>query len=278
MTDRDGEYFLEKGNYGLRHYVHDRDEMAVCKLCWNNALPGGRTFPLIPEAGARSFGRIVTGPYARYALEYFYVADDLTSGKLIGYLTGAEGSFLETAEGQVSWATWRNSIAYRIAEEEFGEFSPKVCIPAYGFLEGVKFLYAVSLGPRAMQFLLHEKYNSDREMPKLPPGPEYHLQVHKGYRGLGIGSELIEHFLKQLEGEEHKTVSAQVTVCERQKSLDYYRRMSVGGAPLWSIYDRRETNIYTPEEKEAWDLGPVVENLSLVAERKRLLTFVTRES
>ena len=87
-TSEDG-YLFEMGDYGLRLYVHDRDEEEVCKLCWSNALPGGRPLPLIPEAGARSFGRIVTGPFAKHASEHFYVVEDLASGKLIGYLTGA---------------------------------------------------------------------------------------------------------------------------------------------------------------------------------------------
>lgn len=67
-----------------------------------------------------------------------------------------------------------------------------------------------------------------------------------------------------------------MTVCEGQKTLAYYSRMRVGGEQLWQIFDRRETAIYTPEEKEAWGLGTRVENLTLVADRKRLLAFVER--
>jgi hypothetical protein len=50
--------------------------------------------------------------------------------------------------------------------------------------------------------------------------------------------------------------------------------MSVGGEQLWEIYDRRETAIYTSEEKERCGLGPLVENVSLLADRERLLAFV----
>ena len=277
MTACDGNYFFQMGNYGFRLYAHDRDEEDVCRLCWRNALPGGRPFPLIPEAGALSLGRIVTGPFARSAPALFFVAEDLTSGKLIGYLTGTEGGAVATAEGEVPWAIWRNSTSQQIAADEFGEFSPKVYIPTYGFVEGVKFLYTVSLGQRAMRFLLHEEFNGESEMPELPASPEFHFQVEKRCRGQGIGCKLIEHFLSRLCDEEHNNVCAQVTVCEGQKSLAYYRRMSVGGKKLWNIYDRRETTMYTPDEKEAWGLGPVVENLSLVADRKRLLAFVTGE-
>jgi GNAT superfamily N-acetyltransferase len=277
MSRVEDEYILRMGSYGFRTYAHDRDEKDVCKLCWGNALPGGRPFPLIPEAGALSFGRIVTGPFARYAPELFFVADDLTSGRFVGYLSGADGSAVETAEGAIPWAAWRNRIARQIASDEFGEISPKVCIPAYGFVEGVKFLFTVSLGPRAIEFLLHEKFNGDREMPKLPAGPEFHFQVEKTHRGKGIGRKLVEHFLLQLKGEKFKKVCAQVTVCKGQKTLDYYRNMSLGGRRLWKIYDRRETAIYTPHEKEAWGLGTLVENISLTADRDTLLAFVRRD-
>lgn len=276
MTPHDDGYFLKRGNYGYRLYAHDRDEKDVCNLCWKNALPGGRPFPLIPEAGALSFGRVVTGPYARYAPAYFYVAEELTSGALVGYLTGTEGGAVETAEGEIPWVAWRNQIAQQIAADEFGTISPMVCIPAYGFVEGVKFLHTVSLGPRAVQFLLHLKFKGEREMPALPSGPEFHFQVEKGHRGQGIGRGFVEHFLSRFSGEEPKNIAAQVTVCEGQKSLAYYMRMTIGGEKLWQIYDRRETSIYTPDEKKAWDLGPLVENVSLVADRKRLLAFITR--
>jgi GNAT superfamily N-acetyltransferase len=278
MAPRDGEYFLVMGNYGFRLYAHDRDEEDVCKLCWKNALPGGRPFPLIPEAGSRSFGRIITGPFAKCAPTLFYVVDDLTSNRLVGYLTGAEGNAVETAEGAIPWGTHRDRIARQIASDEFGEISPKVCIPTFGFVEGVKFLYTASLGPRAIQFLLHEKLNGEREMPRMPAGPEFHFQVEKKYRGQGIGRKLIEHFVSRLSGRREKNLSAQVTVCQGQKSLSYYRSMSVGGKKLWKIYDKRETTIYTPDEKQAWGLGPRVENVSLVADRDRLLAFVRQES
>lgn len=269
-------YIVRQGSYGIRLYGHDRDEGEVCKLCWKNALPGGRPFPLVPEAGAVSFGRIVTGPFARYASEHFFVAEDLTTGRLVGYLTGAEGSAVQTSDGDIPWAVWRNKIAQQIAADEFGEISPKICIPAYGFVEGVKFLYTISLGARAIAFLLHEKFHGDEEMPNLPACPEFHFQVEKAHRGRGIGGKLIEQFLSRLAGDKYKMVCAQVTVCDGQKPLAYYKRMSVGGRKLWKVYDRRETAIYTPDEKDAWGLGPLVENVSLVADKERLLSSIRR--
>jgi hypothetical protein len=46
---------------------------------------------------------------------------------------------------------------------------------------------------------------------------------------------------------------------------------------LWEIYDRRETAIYTSEEKERCGLGPLVENVSLLADRERMLAFVRKD-
>ena len=270
MTD----YFLRSGDYGFRVYDHGRDEQGVCKLCWSNALPGGRPFPLIPAAGAVSFGRIVTGPFAKYASEYFFVADELSTGRLVGYLTGAEGSAVKTPDGNVPWMTWRDRKAEQIAANEFGELSYKIYMPGYGYLEGAKFLYTLSLGARAIQFLLHAKSNNAKEMPKAPDCPEYHFHVAKGHRGKGIGSRLIEHFLTRFPSGKYDKVCAQVTVCAGQKSLDYYRRMTLGGKKVWKVYDTRETQMYTAAEKKEWDLGPVVENVSLVAKKRRLLDFV----
>jgi len=276
LSERNSHYFLKTGSYGFRLYEHDRDEEAVCKLCWKNALPGGRPFPLIPEAGALSFGRICTGPFAEYAPAYFYVAEHLTTGELVGYLAGAEGSAVKTANGAIPWLQWRDSRAHRIAEDEFGDISPRLCTPADQVLEGTKLLYTMSLGPRAIQFLLHEKLNNDREIPNLPACPEYHFQVAKGHRGHGVGGTLVKHFVSRFTATAYKETSAQVTVCEGQVPLAYYERMSVQGEPLWRIYDRRETAIYTEDEKNAWGLGAVVENVSLVADKNRLLAFVRR--
>jgi GNAT superfamily N-acetyltransferase len=274
-TDQlDTQYFLTLGDYGFRLYDHDRDEHDVCRLCWSNALPGGRPFPLIPEAGALSFGRVVTGPFARCARKYFYVADDLNSGRLIGYLTGAEGSPIDTEDGKVPWMIWRDEIAEQIAEDEFGEVSLRLYVPAFAYLEGGKLLYTLSLGRRAVQFLLHAKFNNAMEMPKAPSCPEFHFHVAKGHRGLGIGSKLIEHFVSQFSENKYKKICAQVTVCEGQKPLQYYQRMSHQGKEVWKVYDKRETNMYTAAEKQEWDLGEVVENVTLVADKKRLLDFV----
>lgn len=272
VSERD--YFLKSGNYGFRVYDHDRDERGVCELCWSNALPGGRPFPLIPAAGAVSFGRIVTGPFAEYAGQYFYVADDLSSGQLVGYFTGAEGSAVETPDGKVPWMAWRDRRAEQIAENEFGELSYRLYMPGYGYLEGAKFLYTLSLGPRAIQFLLHAKYNNAKEMPKAPSCPEYHFHVAEGHRGQGIGSRFIHQFLTCFPSSRYDKVCAQVTVCAGQKSLDYYRRMTYRGKQVWSVYEKRETHMYTEAEKRAWDLGPVVENVSLVATKNHLLGFV----
>lgn len=274
MEDLDTRYFARLGNYGFRLYDHDRDERDVCKLCWSNALPGGRPFILIPEAGAISFGRIITGPFARYAPEYFYVADDLNSGGLIGYLTGAEGGPIKTPEGEVPWMEWRDKTAESIGEDEFGEISLKLYFPAYAYLEGGKLLYTLSLGRRAVQFLLHAKFNNAKEMPKAPPCPEFHFQVAKEHRGSGIGVKFVEHFVSQFPASRYKKVCAQVTVCEGQKTLSYYQRMAYRGKKIWKVYDKKETTLYTDAEKQEWGLGRVVENATLVADKKRLLAFV----
>jgi GNAT superfamily N-acetyltransferase len=267
-------YFARLGNYGFRQYDHDRDELDVCKLCWSNALPGGRPFALIPEAGAVSFGRVITGPYAKYAPEYFYVADDLNSGRLIGYLTGAEGGPITVEDEEVPWMEWRDKTAERIGENEFGEISLKLYFPAYAYLEGGKLLYTLSLGRRAVKFLLHTKFNYAKEIPKAPPCPEFHFHVAKEHRGLGIGSKFIEHFVSRFSASRYNKICAQVTICEGRKPLSYYKRMSYRGRRVWKVYDKKETTIYTDEEKRQWGLGPVVENATLVADRKRLLAFV----
>lgn len=278
MNSSESRYFLEMERYGLRLYDHDRDEAQVCKLCWSNALPGGRPFPLIPETGALSFGRIVTGPFAEYAGEYFYVVDELSTGMLVGYLTGAEGGAVQTENGKVPWMQWRDKAAERIAEQEFGEISLKLYLPVYGYLESRKFLHTLSLGSRAIQFLLHAKFNNTKEMPGAPDCPEYHFHVAEGHRGKGLGSKLIEHFAGQFSGKKYSKICAQVTVCEGCKSLDYYKQMVYRGKKVWKVYDRRSTAMYTAAERERWGLGPTVENVSLVASRKRLLAFVRQDS
>ena len=275
MDPADKQYLFKMGNYGFRVYDPVRDEEAVCKLCWSNALPGGRPFPLIPEAGAVSFGRIVTGPFAQYAGEYFYVVDALSTAEVVGYLTGAEGSDVQTKKGAVPWMQWRDECAQQIAEKEFGEISFKLYLPMLGYLESRKFLYTLSLGGRAVQFLLHAKFNNSKEMPRAPACPEYHFHVKQGHRRQGIGSKLIEHFLGQFPNKKkYRKICAQVTVCDGHKSLEYYTGQTYQGKRVWRVYDKKETAMYSASEKKAWGLGPVVENVSLLADRKRLLAYV----
>lgn len=278
MDPSSDQYLLKVGNYGFRSYDHDRDERNVCKLCWNNALPGGRPFPLIPEAGAVSFGRIVTGPYAEYAREYFYVADDLNTGNLVGYFTGSEGSEIITSDGKVPWMVWRDKKAEQIAEDEFGVTSLRLFMPVYGYLEGGKLLYTLSLGPRAIQFLLHAKASRATEMPKAPVCPEFHFHVTKKHRLKGIGRHFIEHFLTQLPAHKFKKICAQVTVCEGGHTLDYYTDMTYRGKRIWKVFDKKKTFMYTDTEKQNWGLGAVVENVTLVATRENLLAFVRRKA
>ncbi len=277
MGCADTQYFLVENNYGFRQYDHDRDEKAVCRLCWSNALPGGRPFPLIPEAGALSFGRIVTGPFAKHQPNYFYVVDELNSGKLIGYLTGAEGSPKKIKNGKVAWMERRDKAAKQIAENEFGKLSYRFDLPIQGFLEGSKLLYTLSLGPRAVQFLLHAKFRGAEEMPTAPGCPEFHYHVAKGYRGQGIGSMLIAHFVSQFSAEKYRKICAQVTVCDGQKPLSYYKQMSYEGKKVWKVFNKKETAMYTAAEKREWSLGEVVENVSLVADKNILLAYVRRE-
>ncbi|MEA3277426.1 MAG: hypothetical protein U9Q81_19515, partial [Pseudomonadota bacterium] len=220
---RDGEgspFFYKTREYGFRKYDHAKDEKAVCILCWKNSLPGGRPFLLIPEQGAMSFGRIVTGPYVQAESGYFYVAEYLNTGKIIGYATGASGKSQKTPDGTVSWMTWRDDKAEEIAMEEFGRISKQLL-----FLEGVirqseEYLYTTSLGPRAVAFLLHAKKYRKKEMPKLVPDcPEFHFQVVKKHRGKRVGTQLIIHFLEQLPAGRHEKVCMQITACEASKPL-----------------------------------------------------------
>lgn len=102
----------------------------------------------------------------------------------------------------------------QIAEREFGEISYRLYVPGYAYLEGAKFLYALSLGSRAIQFLLHAKHNDAKEMPKAPRCPECHFHVAKGHRGKGIGRRFIEHFLTRFSASKDDKVCAQVTACD----------------------------------------------------------------
>jgi len=267
--------FFRINKVGLRGYDQGGDEQAVCRLCWKNALPGGRPFPLIPKYGAVSFGRIVTGPYEQGAGKYFYVAEDLGTEQIVGYFTGATGQGVKTPAGTLSWMTWRDNTAMRIAEEEFGDLFHHYALSEELTVETPKYLYTASLGARAIAFLLHAKHYHALEMPELPSAtPEFHYQVAKKYRSMGIGKQLLLHFLKQLGSDLGHEVCMQVTVCQAGKSLEEYTGMRHKGKPLWEVYNRRVTKMYTDKEKKKWGLGPVVENVTLVAGRERLLSFL----
>ncbi|MEA3275355.1 MAG: hypothetical protein U9Q81_08740, partial [Pseudomonadota bacterium] len=127
---------------------------------------------------------------------------------------------------------------------------------------------------RAVAFLLHAKKYRKKEMPKLAPDcPEFHFQVAKKHRGKRVGTQLIIHFLEQLPAGRHEKVCMQITACEASKPLEFYTSIKYKGDQIWKVYDRKETGMYTKKEKKKWDLGPVVENITLIADRRKLLLY-----
>ena len=85
---------------------------------------------------------------------------------------------------------------------------------------------------------------------------------------------LIEHFVSRFSTGKNQKVCAQVTVCEGFKDMEYYNGMKYRGKSVWKVFDIRETAMYTDLEKQQFGLGKTVENVSLVADRKKLLAFV----
>lgn len=253
-----------------RLYDPETDEAQVCDIVHAGALPGGRRFPLVPKTRALSFGRIVTGPFAKKEPDNFLVAVDQSGGKeiVVGYLTGA------LRERHIKE---RNRLAEQIALDEFGGvnlFSPFDTLKA--------FVTVGTVPKRSIKFLLHAMNNQAKEMPETPPEEsirfgEWHWSTHPKYRGQNISISALVYFLQTALDEGIESICIQVTVCEGTKTvgknLPYYLKMKHKGTAVWELYDIKETHMYTEAEKKEWRLGTNVYNATLYTETELLHEF-----
>ena len=81
-------------------------------------------------------------------------------------------------------------------------------------------------------------------------------------------AEQLERFWKSIKTKKLSAMSIDYG------QVDYYDNMKYRGKKVWKVFDKRETAMYTEMEKQQLGLGRAVENVSLVANRKKLLAFV----
>lgn len=253
-----------------RLYNPDTDEAQVCDIAHAGALPGGRRFPLVPPDRALSFGRIVTGPFAKKEPGNFIVAVDHSGGQeiVVSYLTGA------LRERHIED---RNRMAQQIALDEFGG------VNLFRPIDTFKALVTAGTTPaRTIKFLLHAMHHQANEMPQTPPEGsirfgEWHWSTYPQYRGQQIGTSALTYFLQNALDEGIESICIQVTVCDGSetvgKTLPYYLAMRHKGTRVWELYDIKETTMYTAAEKQEWRLGSHVYNATLFSETELLHAF-----
>ena len=201
------------GEILFRRFRADKDdEQQMRQLVFNNAFLG-QSFDVICPC-KQWFGDVVLTPYIKFQQENVLVAIEKATGRLIGYLTGSLGG-LEFEKKQ-----------YEMVKNLAIVLGVSLAMPWNLFEHSCRF------------FLKHVILNGERERPRHPQsGAHWHFQVDKELRGQGVGTALLQRFIREAIDADFELIWAEVTSYP-EKPPEYFLDRG------WSIYDARPTDIF----------------------------------
>jgi ribosomal protein S18 acetylase RimI-like enzyme len=197
----------------FRRFRSDEDdEQQMRELVFSNAFLG-EPFDVICPC-KQWFGDVVLAPYLKYQSENILVAVHKPSGRLIGYLTGSMGG-QEFEEKQ-----------YNLVKKQVASLAVSLSMPWNIFDHSSRL------------FIAHVIFKGERERPNHPQsGVHWHFQVDKEFRSRGIGTALLQRFVREAIAADFELIWAEVTSYP-EKPLKYFEDRG------WSIYDARATGIF----------------------------------
>lgn len=189
-----------------------QDEQQMRELVFNNAFLG-RPFDVICPC-KEWFGDVVLSPYIRYQPENIHVAIHKPTDRLIGYLTGSMG------EEQFS------KRQYDMVRRKVISLAVSLTMP-WTFLDHSSRLFAA-----------HIIFRGEGERPSHPEtGVHWHFQVDKDFRGQGIGTRLLQRFVREAREADFGLIWAEV-MAYPEKPREYFEDRG------WSTYDARPTGVF----------------------------------
>lgn len=197
----------------FRRFSQDGDdERQMGDLVFNNAFLG-QPFDVICPC-KRWFSNVVLAAYIKYQPENIHVAIDQASGRLIGYLTGSTGG--EQFERK----------QYDLVRRQVVSLAASLTMPWTLFDHSSRL------------FATHVIFKGERERPTHPQsGVHWHFQVDENFRGMGIGTKLLQRFVDDAIETDFGLIWAEVSAYPK-KPPKYFEERG------WSIYDARPTEIF----------------------------------
>jgi len=191
----------------------DEDESRMGDLVFNNALLG-EPFDVICPC-KQWFSDVVLAPYIKYQQENIHVAVHKASGHLVGYLTGSTGG------------PQFDDLQYRMVRRQVVSLAASLTMPWTFFDQSSR------------SFATHVIFKGESERPVHPQsGVHWHFQVHKDFRGQGIGTELLQRFLDDVIDAGFELIWAEVSSYP-EKPRGYFKDRG------WAIYDAKPTELFS---------------------------------
>lgn len=195
-----------------RFQLAGEDEQQMRDLVFNNAFLG-QPFDLIcPDK--QWFCDVVLTPYIKHQPENIHVAVHKPTGRLIGYLTGSTGG-QQFENAQYSWV-----------RKQVISLAVSLTMPWTLFDHSSRL------------FATHVIFKGEGERPSHPQsGVHWHYQVHKDFRGQGVGDKLLRRFTDDAITSDFQLIWAEV-MAYPEKPTGYFKDRG------WTIYDAKPTMIF----------------------------------
>ncbi|MBI4980886.1 GNAT family N-acetyltransferase [Candidatus Woesearchaeota archaeon] len=195
-------------DYKIRKY-ESRDRDAVRSICADTGFLGNPINPIFSDR--ELFADMIIDYYLRKEPEHTSVAE--MGGQVIGYVTGSMYQFthLGLALDGVG------PIVQAVSRQLTGKYREHP--QNKGF---IKWLFLCA----PLEMVNHPERSA-----------HYHFNLQEGYRGIGLGTEMLSQFEEEVKRTGLSRVYGEV-FAHPQKPLDYFRDAG------WEIYDKKPTTLF----------------------------------
>ena len=213
-----------------RYNPEGNDRIQINSICCDSAFLGNPIDPIFMDRSW--FARNMILPYLILEPDYTWVVD--TGGGVVGYLTAS----VTPVFGYLR--------AYMVATNVLLELIPNYVLGKYDH------------HPRSKRFAEFVITNGLSQIPRHPQNAaHFHFNIHKDYRGQGLGKRLLGVFEESLSSRGIERYYAEVMSSPTWRPEPYFTRLG------YKIYDKVKTTVFEPEVEDLYVLC-VIRDLTLV--------------
>jgi len=199
----------------IRNYW-ESDRKAVHQLCCDTGFLGSPIDHVFQDR--ELFAALFARPYLDQEPEWALVAE--AHGQVVGYLLGSIGKDFELARlrGDIQTAC---QMVFRLATGRYARHR------------------------RSRQFVRWVLASGFWEQPKHPKdAAHFHFNIHKHYRGRGLGRRLWKVYEERLHSAGVKQCYGAFFSCPQRRPESVYARYG------FTVFDRRQTTLFAPEVRD----------------------------